>query len=38
MKREKGKDKEEKNRGREIKKTKEGGLLVTRPWALIFFF
>jgi hypothetical protein len=38
MKREKGEDREEKNRGREIKKTKEGGPLVTRPWALIFYF
>jgi hypothetical protein len=36
MKKEKGEDKEEKKRGREIKKTKEGGPLVTRPWALIY--
>jgi hypothetical protein len=38
MKRDKGEDKEEKKRGREIKKTKEGGPFVTRPWALIFYF
>jgi hypothetical protein len=38
MKRDKGEDKEEKKKGREIKKTKEGGPLVTRPWALIFYF
>jgi hypothetical protein len=38
MKREKGEDREEKKRGREINKTKEVGGLVIRPWALIFCF